>query len=78
MKRQDKSLAVHSVAEHDLFCFYLFIYYDLPMRSSLLKISTVVSSRKIEESGRAMVQDVKVHHCAVTRYQTGGRQHLKR
>lgn len=43
-----------------------------------MKISTVVISHQTEESGRAVVQDVKVHHCAVTRYQAGHRQHLDR
>lgn len=62
-----KWFAVHSVAE-----------LALPVRSSLMKISTVVISHQIEGSGRAMVQDVKVHLCAVARYQAGGRQHLER
>lgn len=48
------------------------------MRSFLLKISTVIINYKIENLGRAMVQDLKVHHGAVTGYQTGDRQHLKR
>lgn len=43
-----------------------------------MKISTIVIGSQTEESGRAMVQDVKVHHCTVTRYQAGNRQHLKR
>lgn len=43
-----------------------------------MKISTVIIGTQTEESGRAMVQDVKVHYCAVTGYQARDRQHLKR
>lgn len=46
------------------------------MRPSLLKVSVVIISHKTEESGRAMVQHLKVHHCAVTRYETGGGLYL--
>jgi len=48
------------------------------VRSSLLKISTVVIGGQAEESGRAVVQDVEGHRCAVTRHQARDGQHLKR
>lgn len=47
-----------------------------PVLPTLLKVSMVIISDKTEESGGAMVQHLKVHHCAVTRYQTGGGLHL--
>lgn len=42
-----------------------------------MKISTVVINAQIEESGRAVVQDVETHHCAVARHQARHRQHLR-
>lgn len=47
-----------------------FQFFFPPVRSSLVNISTVVIDAQIEESGWAVVQDVEVHYCAVTRYQT--------
>lgn len=43
-----------------------------------MEIATVIISSQTERSSWAVVQDVKVHCGAVTRYQTGSRQHLER
>lgn len=42
-----------------------------------MKISPVIISGQIKESSRAVVQNIKVHHCAVSRHQAGGGQYLK-